>query len=406
MTPVRRIRLHLWILALAAPLFAADPRIEKSVLFRAGEGGYASYRIPALTLAAPKVLLVACEARRNSGSDWGDVEILIRRTSDGGQTWETPRALVRQSDLPRDVVRNAAAVATGHGQPGAFTIGNPTWITDAASGETHLLYCVEYSRAFIVTTRDEGRTFSSPREITAAFERFRQRDNYDWRVIATGPGHGVTLTSGRLVAPVWLSTSKDDAHHPSVAATIYSDDRGETWHAGEIVGANTARTPNPNESAIVEIAPDRVMMSMRTESSRNRRALAWSADGASNWTEPVQAEELWEPVCMAGLAASRRPGDFAAVILFSNPASLAPRPKDPDSVWRIRQNLTLRASSDGGKTWLDTLVIHSGPSAYSDLAASDDGTVYCLYECGEKSAYETLTLARLSTAALLSNKAP
>ena len=45
-------------------------------------------------------------------------------------------------------------------------------------------------------------------------------------------------------------------------------------------------------------------------------------------------------------------------------------------MWRIRQNLTLRASSDGGKTWPDALVLHPGPSAYSDLAASGDGTVY------------------------------
>lgn len=407
MTPLPCIRLPVTLLALAAPLLAASAKFEKTVLFRAGEGGYASYRIPALVRAAPRTLLVACEARRNSGSDWGDVEILIRRSGDAGRTWEPARPLIRQADLPKDVSRNPAAVATGHGQAGVFTIGNPTWIADSVAGETHLLYCVEYSRAFIVTTRDDGRTFSPPREITAAFEAFRRRDGYDWRVIATGPGHGVRLSSGRLVVPVWLSTSKDDAHHPSVCATTYSDDRGATWHAGEIAVQNTERTPNPNESAIVEIAPGRVMLSARTESTHNRRTLVWSVDGATQWSDPAQPDELWEPVCMGALARLERSAGSPAVILFSNPASLEPRSKaGPSSAWRTRQNLTLRASVDGGKTWPHSLVLHAGPSAYSDLATSADGAIFCFYEGGERSAYETLTLARLPSGTLLSETTP
>ena len=160
MTPLRRIRFFLTLLALALPLGASESSVEKTVLFRSGEESYASYRIPALTLASAQTLLVACEARRNSGSDWGDVEIVIRRSGDAGRTWEPARALIRQSDLPKDVTRNPAAVATGHGQPGAFTIGNPTWITDSAAGETHLLYCVEYSRAGIVRTSSVSRSWT------------------------------------------------------------------------------------------------------------------------------------------------------------------------------------------------------------------------------------------------------
>jgi Neuraminidase (sialidase) len=408
MMSLRRSCFILTFLALyAGPLSAASSAIDKTVLFRAGEDGYASYRIPALTLAAPQTLLAACEARRNSGADWGDVEILMRRSEDAGRTWEPARPLVRQSDLPKDVVHNAAAVAAGHGQSATFTIGNPTWITDSASGATHLLYCVEYSRAFIITTRDAGRTFSEPREITATFDTFRLRDRYEWRVIATGPGHGVRLSTGRLVAPVWLSTSTDDPHHPSVCATIYSDDGGATWLAGEIAVQNTSFTPNPNESAIAEVSPSRVLFSARTESTRNRRTLVWSGDGATSWSNPVQADELLEPICMAALASLEYPGLPGALILFSNPASLEPRSKaNPSAPWRKRQNLTLRASYDGGNTWTESLVLHPGPSAYSDLATSPDGTVYCFYECGERSTYETLTFARLAVTSLLSRAAP
>ena len=56
--------------------------------------------------------------------------------------------------------------------------------------------------------------------------------------------------------------------------------------------------------------------------------------------------------------------------------------------------MTVRASFDDCKTWPESLVLHEGPSAYSDLAVLPDGTVLCLYERGEKNAYEEIVLAR------------
>jgi sialidase-1 len=381
-------------------LHALSSEPEKIDLFRGGEGGYALYRIPAIVRAAPHTILVACEARRDAHGDWGRIDLFMRRSDDDGRTWSEPRPLVSQRDLPSGVQRNPAAVAAGLGRTGAFTIGNPTWIADPEAGATHLLFCVEYSRAFIVTTRDGGRTFTPPREITAAFETFHRRDRYDWHVIATGPGHGIALASGRLVAPVWLSTSQTDPHHPSDCATIYSDDHGATWHAGEIAGRDGSLLDDPNESAVVEAAPGRVMLNLRTQSPQHRRAIVWSRDGATHWSEPAFVDDLWEPVCMAGLTRLAPPAaNRPAVLLFSNPASLAvPTGKPAASIGRVRQNLTLRFSRDGGQTWPAALVLEPGPSAYSDLAVADDGTVLCFYERGRKSAYETLTLARIDPA--------
>lgn len=383
---------------------SASADVEKQELVSVGDAGYALHRIPALVVTPQGSVLAAWEARKLGRGDWDHVDLFLRRSTDNANTWESPREVVGQSHLPTDMQRNPAAVAAGLGRDGVFTLNNPTWIADSSTGATHLLYCAEYGRAFIVTTRDGGTTFTRPREITEAFATFRTRDGYAWRVIAIGPGHGVRLASGRLVVAVWLSTGEGGhAHRPSVCATIYSDDHGTTWKAGDIVARHPDPLPNPSETAVVEAAPGRVLLAIRSESARNRRAFAWSKDGATRWTTPEFQESLWEPVCMAALArieptsSSQRP-----ILLYSHPASLEKNPRaSATSTSRIRQNLTVRASHDGGLTWPHALVVTSGPSAYSDLAVLPNGTVLCFYEGGEKGPYEKLILAKIPSSTLL-----
>jgi sialidase-1 len=367
---------------------------EKTVLFTSGEGGYAAYRIPAIVVTPQQTVLVAVEARKINRSDWGIIDLCYRRSADGGRTWEPARRLVGPDDLPTDIKPNPARKPAS--RVDGLTINNPAWVADARSGRTFLLFCVEYMRSFIIESTDGGATFSAPREITGTFETFRQRDGYHWRVIATGPGHGVQLASGRLVMPVWLSTSDgDNPHSPSVSATIYSDDAGRTWQAGDIVAGRDGEVPSPNECIVAEAAPGRVMINMRSPSPRNRRAVAWSENGSSGWSRPEFVEALWEPVCMASLI--RLPD---GTLLFSNPATLEPNPARPQAVSRQRLNLGLRMSSDRGKTWSEPLVLESGPSAYSDLAVAPDGDVLCFYEHGLQSPYESMSVARVPANAL------
>ena len=99
----------------------------------------------------------------------------------------------------------------------------------------------------------------------------------------------VPLDQGQRLAHV-VTRHGGHAHRPSVSATIYSDDRGITWHAGAIVARHTESFPNPSETAVAEAAPGRVLLSIRTESPRNRRVLAWSADGATAWSQPAFAD--------------------------------------------------------------------------------------------------------------------
>lgn len=355
---------------------AAEPGVEKQIVFEAGHGGYAAYRIPGVVVTKAGTALAYCEARKHSGSDWGQIDIVMRRSADGGKTWEPQRQVVR---LDGRFERNPVAAAQKLGRDGQVTINNPVGIADPVSGAVHFLYCVEYGRCFYLRSDDDGRTFGKPVEITPTFARFRPE--YDWKVLATGPGHGARLRTGRLVVPVWLSTGTGGhAHRPSVVSTIISDDGGATWERGQIVARHGPELVNPSESAVAELADGRVMLNIRSESKAHRRAVTFSPDGATNWTPPRFHDELPEPVCMASLLSL--PGSPAR-LLFSNPHNLDRADgKAAPGKGRDRKNLTVKLSTDGGATWPVARALEAGPSGYSDLAATADVTVLCLYERG------------------------
>ncbi len=372
----RRLSLSLIVvLTTFAQALAKSPLLEKQELFVAGEGGYPSYRIPSLVVTPGGALLAACEARKTRG-DWSPIDILFVRSVDGGKTWSAPRKL---DPLPGTERQNPAArrpdSATG------ITNNNPLWIADRKTGAVHLLVCQEYMRCFYARSEDDGKTFTAPVEITAAFEAFRQA--YDWKVLATGPGHGVQLRSGRLVVPVWLSTARGpSAHRPSVITTIYSDDHGTSWQCGEMVANETDPLVNPSESVAVALADGGVLLNMRSEALAHRRAIATSPDGATNWTRPKFDDALVEPICMASLCRYSLPGENTrGRILFSNPANLERKDgKERPGMSRDRKNLTVRLSYDECDSWPVAKTLEAGPSAYSDLAVSQDGMIYCLYE--------------------------
>lgn len=353
---------------------AAEPRLDKTNLFTAGEGGYRLYRIPGILLTPKGSLLAYCEARHAprwvAGHDWARMDILVRRSTDGGDTWSTPYKLV---EPPGDVVLNPVAVEKQLCKPGDITLHNAVGIADHETGRVHFLCGVEYNRCYHLYSDDDGLTFSEPVEITETFEAFRPR--FDWRVIACGPGHGLQLRTGRFVVPVWLSTgAESNGHEPNVAASIYSDDHGATWQAGDIALAPPGGC-NANETTAVELANGRVMFNVRNDVPHGRskfyRAVLTSPDGATSWTEPRYDTALPEPICMGSLARVTTPE--RDVLLFCN----------PDNARSLeRKNVTVRLSDDRGETWPVSRVLEPGRSGYSDMAVGPDGTIYCFYERG------------------------
>ena len=363
--------------------------MDKTVLYEADQGGYAIYRIPAIVVTQRGVVLAFCEARRSAGGDWGAIDVLLRRSTDGGATWRPPQQV---SHTGAGIAKNPVALQQGLAGADERTCGNPAPITDRETGTVHLLYCVEYARCFYRRSDDDGATWSEPVDLTATFEAFRPE--YDWRVLATGPGHGIQLRSGRLLVPVWLSTGTGGhAHRPSCVSVIYSDDHGGTWQRGEIVVAHSESIANPSETVAVQLRDGRVMLNIRSESRRNRRLMAYSADGATGWSPPAFHEALFEPVCCASLLRLGEEGP----LLFANPDSRgSPRGPNDWGAWP-RENLTVRLSEDEGQTWPVARVLEPGSAGYSDLAAGADGTIYCLYEEGSSTfQHAHLTVARFS----------
>jgi len=397
-----RVLLSIWV-ALASvwagALPAAEPFLEKVDVFSAGTGGYAIYRIPCVVVTRSGTVLACCEARKDGG-DWSTIDILLKRSTDGGRTWGAPQKV---ADVPGPKTRNPIALAMKRGKPDDVTYNNPVLIADR-NGEVHLLFCLDYGRAFYSRSPDDGQTWSPAQEITSAFEAFRPK--FDWKVLATGPAHGIQLKSERLVVPVWLSTGTGgNAHRPSITATIVSDDWGRNWRAGEVAVANTDEWVNPNETVAVELADGRVMLNVRSESTANRRIVVTSADGATRWSAPRLVNDLVEPICMASiLRLSTSPPSDRNRLLFANPDNLSKADgKEKPGLGRDRQNLSVKLSYDEGMSWPVTKPLEPGFSAYSDLAVLADGTILCFYERGQKPqpgkkplSYTLLTLARFN----------
>lgn len=363
-------------LLLGSALSAAEPFIEKQDLFQVGDNpAYNIYHIPGIVVTAKGSVLAWCEARKRpaGASDWDDIHILLRRSTDEGKTWSEPKSI---ADVPGPKSKNPFALKMKNVDPSDVTYNNPVLIA-GKDGTVHMLFCLEYMRCFYQRSQDDGLTFSTPVEITATFEAFKK--SYDWKVLATGPDHSIQLKTGRLVVPVWLSTGTGgNAHRPSVTATIYSDDQGKTWKAGDIAVPCTDEWINPNETVAIELKDGRVMLNVRSESKAHRRLVTTSPDGATGWSTPKFDEALLEPICMGGIV--RYDHDGKSLILFSNPHNLdKEKGKAEPGKNRDRKNVSVKISRDEGQTWLGNKTIEPGPSMYSDIAVTHSGTILCFY---------------------------
>ena len=324
-------------------------------LFAAGTGGYHTFRIPALAVTAKGTVLAFAEGRKDSPRDHGNIDLVVKRSTDHGKTW-SPMSLVHEE-----------------GGDAPITIGNPCPIA-ARDGTVHLLFTRNNQRLFYTRSTDDGRTFLPPVEITEILRGF----DFPWTRLGAGPGHGIQLKKGRLLAPLWLN---EKIHYNYRSGAVYSDDNGRSWKAGGLVPPAAG---DANECMLYQRKDGAVVVNMRSKA--RHRTVAVSRDGGLGWSAPQAVEALPDPVCQGSVLGGRKG------VFFANPASADKR-----------VNLTVRLSRDGGATWPAAKTLHAGPSAYSDLAEARDGTILCLFESGERSPYERLRLARFSVDWLLSH---
>lgn len=360
-----------------------------SVPFAANTEGYAAFRIPAVIRATDGTVLAFAEGRRGGLADAGDIDTVLRRSSDGGCTWG---ALQVVHDAGADTAGNPAPIVTGNGRLVLLTTYNAASATETAILRGQVT-AQQSRRVFVQYSDDHGASWSTPREITNDVKLST------WRWYATGPGHGIRLESrayaGRLVvaanhsiAPSPGSTDLGSEAKYYGGHDLYSDDDGQTWHVG-YVDDNTDGYLNVNESTVAELPDGRLYVNARDQNgtSPGNRADAYSLDGGARLQRPFRPQDtLATPVVEGSVLQLRGPG---TPLVYGGPA-------DPNN----RAAMALRISNDQGATWTQALALSGLPAGYSDLVQLDANTLGVLYETGDFSATENLTFRRVAVSDL------
>ncbi|MEV7546614.1 sialidase family protein [Streptomyces sp. NPDC089915] len=334
-----------------------------SAPFNAFTEGYDCYRTPTLTTTRAGTLLAIAEARTSGCGDVGDIDLVLKRSTDEGRTWG-----------PMQIIRGA-------GDPGAY--GNPAPVVDSASGRITLLHA--YSTW---TTEADGNRVRGPRELRLAHSTDDGADwttdpapqprlkHADWSWVSVGPGHGVQLTPTRPDRPGRLVVSADyrTDSGESGAQLLYSDDGGLTWQPGARWGAPEG-TPAPTEPALTQLPDGRIYVN-----ARSTAACGTADHRLSAIIDDAAAPEVPAPgfVPVTGLPA---PPASGSVLQLPGGPLLLSAPSRPGAESNDRWTLAVRTSRDEGRTWSkDGAVVLRERAGYSDMAALPGGRVGLVYE--------------------------
>lgn len=345
-------------------------------VFISGTEGHKSYRIPAIISLANGDLLAFCEGRVNDSGDYGNINIVLKRSTDNGKTWKAIQTVADAGDLQA---------------------GNPAPVVDLTDpaypkGRVFLFYNTGNSHegeirkgkgvreVWYKTSTDNGLTWSEATNITTQTHRPKQPSinpayNFteDWRSYANTPGHAMQfvagLYKGRMYVAANHSAGDPQAHFTDYKAHgFYTDDHGKTFHLSEDVNMQGG-----NEATAAEISGNRLMMNIRNQKGDvKNRIVAISNNGGQTWDNTYFDKNLPDPVCQGSiLTIGKRKGSNN--LAFCNSADT-----------QIRDNLTLRISKDDGKTWMKSIVVDrtgkSDNTAYSDIVKIGSKKIGVLYE--------------------------
>ncbi len=317
-----------------------------------------SYRIPSIVRTTNGTLIAFAERRKYNNTDWGDINLVCKRSTNNGSTW------------------GSEIEVEGVG-PGSWT--NPTAVVNTKSGTTNYgrvwLFFNWHSDAhdsisdiqpgdrktYSAYSDDHGATWSTPVDRTASLKPAAMA----WDAI--GPGVGIQTTQanvGRLIIP---ATNRN----------IYSDNYGVTWTYATVPGGT-------GESTIVECLGGDLLRNDRAVSSQwelsKRRRQSYTSNIA-NWTQAFASHNtLLDPKCEASIL--RYNFDSPDRIVFLNPASTVTRSK-----------MRVRLSYDDGATWpisrplwpalTEQQCIDQGKGGYSSMTKTADYHVGALVEINE-----------------------
>ncbi|XP_058042334.1 sialidase-3-like [Ahaetulla prasina] len=379
---------------------------EKVTVFRQEDGF--TYRIPALLYLSSESTFLAFAEERTSPSDNHAKLLVMRRGQKEGLSvkWG-PLQTLETAVLPK------------------YRTMNPCPVYDAKEGTIFLFFiCVKANvseqyqiktgrnaaRLGYIFSKDGGRTWSQMTDLT---EKVIGDDVRDWATFAVGPGHGVQLSSGRLVVPAYTYyIHKRLFGLPLYSGTkphsfaFYSDDGGKMWLKGHLL----QKPLQASECQMAELVDQNnsPVLYCNARSSDGYRVEAFSRDGGHLFEAPFNSQKLEEvnngcqgsvvsfPSSQLGsespLASSKT---FESWLIFSHPTNrkiradlgiyLNPRPLEENS-------------------WKTPWILNTGPSGYSDLAVctgEDPLSFGCLFECGVSMYYEEIAFQLFSGAKLL-----
>lgn len=351
---------------------------QETVVFRSGEDGYASYRIPAIIKNKNGDLIAFSEGRVDHAGDYGNVDIVYKISQDQGKTWGK---LNVAADYDKLQAGNVAPVVD---------------LTDPAypAGRIFLFYNTGNNHegevrkgkglreVWYITSTDGAKTWSEPVNITSQTHRPNQPQvnpeytfKEDWRTYANTPGHGFQFVSGPNKGRIYIAANHS-AGDPSAqgkdwsAHAFYSDDHGKTFKLSQNVPYL-----GTNESTAAQIGENEVYMSSRNQQlNPKQRVISVSNDGGESWQSSAPDPNLPDPINQGSVLSWKKGKNF--VLAHINAADE-----------KNRDNLTLKLSKDKGKTWYFTKLIAKAPegykgaySAYSDIVLMKPKLVGILYE--------------------------
>jgi sialidase-1 len=371
--------------------FSSQASDSLSVVFKSGEAGYHTFRIPAIIRAPDQSLLAFCEGRVNNAGDYGTIKIVMRRSMDAGKTWSPIQVVAAMGNLQ---------------------VGNPAPVVDQTDpafpkGRIFLFYNTGdhhenevrkgngLREVWYITSTDNGLNWSAPVNITTQVHRPLQphrNTGYqfaeDWRSYANTPGHAIQFQQGRYRGRIFIAANHSagapqNQFEDYTAHGFYSDDHGKTFRL-----TSSLTIKGSNESIATELSNGNLMMNSRNQKGDIRaRIISISSDGGQNWDTSYFDRQLPDPVNQASLLTiGRKKGK--AILAFSNAASTT-----------RRDSLTLRISWDEGKTWPYQQLIDAAPdqtkndyTAYSDLVYIHKNSIGILYE---RKGYKEIVFKRI-----------
>ena len=317
-----------------------------------------NFRIPGVAETRSGALVAVFDIRYNNAGDLPeDIDVGVSVSRDGGATWSPVRVAI-----------------PWRGTPGGKGVGDPAILYDAANSRLWIaaLRAPECGHPIFSSRKgtcspagcgqlllsysdDEGGTWSAPVNATGAVKRPGDADTAEWGCLFQGPGAGIAMRDGTLVFPAQVWGDRGRAPHHGVL--VWSKDGGRTWHSSK------AMPFGGSESTVAETAPGELLLNTR-EGTRGRRTSAVTRDLGETW-EKIQCD-IPQPVSCCQGAALAADG----TLYFSNPASAG-----------RRDNMTLRKSEDGGRTWSAGEVYDARPCAgYSSLCTVGKDRIGVLYE--------------------------